>query len=255
MDSRIPSSALWNNEAFAEALLQHLAVATFVIDADHKVIFWNKACEALTGLPAEAVIGTRDHWKGFYPVERPCLADIVLDNTFDQSPGLYKKTRLATQIDGLAAESWITSADGVKRFLEFEAGAICNEQGEIIAVIECLRDRTEKKVLYDDLIETHKKVKLAELRSRINEQRFVLALTSSKGAIWEYSPQTEEIETIPSWEELLGFPKENDRDLKQFWLDQVHPDDREKLDTALQQLRNHKTDLVEVEYRIKNSTG
>ncbi len=138
--------ASWGgNQSFAESLLQHLAVAAFVIDANHQVIFWNRACEKLTGLKAEEVIGTSNHWRGFYPDNRPCLADLVLDNHFSEGAELYSKTKLMSEIDGFAAENWCTSADGVKRFLEFEAGAICNDAGEITAVIECLRDRTKQK--------------------------------------------------------------------------------------------------------------
>ncbi len=138
-------TSIWKNELFAESLLQHLAVATFVIDANHKIIFWNKACENITGLKAEEVIGTRNHWKGFYPGNRPCLSDLVLDNNLSESSELYSKAKQMTEIDGFAAENWCTSADNIRRFLEFEAGAICDDSGEIVAVIECLRDRTKQK--------------------------------------------------------------------------------------------------------------
>lgn len=138
-------TTLWENKLFGESLLQHLAVATFVVDANHKVIFWNKACEKLTGLKAEEVIGTNNQWKGFYPNNRPCLADLVLDNHLSENCELYSKTRLMSEIDGFAAENWCTSANGIQRFLEFEAGAILGESGKIIAVIECLHDRTKQK--------------------------------------------------------------------------------------------------------------
>jgi formate hydrogenlyase transcriptional activator len=58
-----------------QQVFTNLSVAAFAIDSDHKVILWNKACEELTGLKADEVIGTRDHWKGFYKEPRPCLAD------------------------------------------------------------------------------------------------------------------------------------------------------------------------------------
>jgi len=177
-------TSLWNDEFFAESLLQHLAVATFVIDANHKVIFWNKACEKLTGLKAEEVLGTSNQWKGFYPDDRPCLADLVLDNHFTKSSELYSKTRLMIEIDGFAAENWCTTYDGVKRFLEFEAGAICSDTGEITAVIECLRDRTKQKeneqlitemAFYDPLTE------LPNRRLLIERLREEISLTHRQG--------------------------------------------------------------------------
>ena len=52
---------------------------TFVIGRDHRVIYWNRAMEKLTGVKAEDVIGTRDHWRPFYKTERPCMADLAMD--------------------------------------------------------------------------------------------------------------------------------------------------------------------------------
>ena len=46
---------------YAARLLQHLVVPTFVIDADRRVVVWNRACERLTGVPATEVLGTRNH--------------------------------------------------------------------------------------------------------------------------------------------------------------------------------------------------
>src|ERR1700733_10687919 len=66
------------NAAFVLSFIENMAVALFVLDRDGKVIVWNEACEKLTGLAAREVLGTRDHWKGFYPAGRPCLADLAL---------------------------------------------------------------------------------------------------------------------------------------------------------------------------------
>ena len=38
--------------AYAMRLLQHLVVPTFVIDAQRRVVVWNRACERLTGVAA-----------------------------------------------------------------------------------------------------------------------------------------------------------------------------------------------------------
>jgi len=56
---------------FAVNLMQFLAVPTFVLDAEGRVLIWNKACERLTGLPASEVLGTKEHWRGFYDAARP----------------------------------------------------------------------------------------------------------------------------------------------------------------------------------------
>lgn len=244
---------LWESSSFAEALLQHLAVATFVIDANHRVIFWNKACETLTGIKSEEVIGTRDQWRGFYPDKRPCLADLLLDNHFSKSDELYSSASLMTEIDGFAGENWCVSANGIKRYLEFEAGAVCNELGEIVAVIECLRDRTESRVLHDSLLDTNKHLIQAERRALINEKRFQLALSNSKGAVWELDTQSGTLTTTPSWPSLLGFNGSKEQNDKSFWLESIHKDDTERVSSACQALFSKQSQTIDIEYRIRDS--
>jgi len=53
-------------------------VATFAIDTDHVVTHWNSACEQLLGFTAAEMVGTREHWKAFYPQPRACLADLLV---------------------------------------------------------------------------------------------------------------------------------------------------------------------------------
>ena len=77
-------------DAFAEQLLQHMPVPAFVLDTRHRVLIWNKACERLTGLKAEDMIGTDRHWQGFYPAPRPCLADLLLDRSLGKLDSLYE---------------------------------------------------------------------------------------------------------------------------------------------------------------------
>ena len=43
-----------------------MAIPAFVLHRNGKVVLWNTACERLTGIAASDMIGTADHWKGFY---------------------------------------------------------------------------------------------------------------------------------------------------------------------------------------------
>ena len=78
-----------NPTNFAITLMEHLVVPTFVLDADQRVLIWNRACERLTGIPAHEVIGTRDHWRAFYDTPRPCLADLLARNDWSLIDKLY----------------------------------------------------------------------------------------------------------------------------------------------------------------------
>ena len=64
-------------------LVQGAPIPEFVIDSNHRVIFWNRALEEYSGLTASAIVGSKDHWKAFYPSQRPCLADLIVDGNTD----------------------------------------------------------------------------------------------------------------------------------------------------------------------------
>jgi diguanylate cyclase (GGDEF)-like protein len=131
---------------FAENLLEHAAAAVFVIDAEHRVVIWNRACEELTGLPAAAVKGTDGHWRAFYGQPRHCLADFMVSGDAAGLSAGYEHHERSTLVqEGLRAEGWRVMADGRRRYLLFNAAPIRNKQGEIIAAIQTLEDLTERK--------------------------------------------------------------------------------------------------------------
>ena len=59
-----------------ERLIQSCAVPTFVIDSQHRVILWNKASEALTGVMAAQVIAADDLEKVFEIFRRAGRQDV-----------------------------------------------------------------------------------------------------------------------------------------------------------------------------------
>jgi two-component system NtrC family sensor kinase len=129
-----------------ERLIQSCAVPTFVIDNRHRVILWNRACEALTGMKAGEIIGTADLGKVFYGYERPVLADFVIDSNIEEVPGNYEVHAHSLLIpDGLQAERWYTDRDGKERYIFFDAAPIRNNLGETIAAVETLQDITDRK--------------------------------------------------------------------------------------------------------------
>ena len=52
---------------------------TFVIDRDHRIIYWNRACEELTGFSRHEMVGTYRYWLPFYTHERPSMASLVVE--------------------------------------------------------------------------------------------------------------------------------------------------------------------------------
>jgi len=135
-----------NEKEFAENLLEHAAAPIFVIDANHRVLFWNRACEELTGLKTTEVKGTDEHWRAFYDHRRPCLADFIIHGNLDRIPEFYGPSEPAELIDeGVQVEGWRTTLSGAHRYIIFRAAPLRNKKGDIIAATETLEDITERK--------------------------------------------------------------------------------------------------------------
>ncbi|MCZ2112867.1 MAG: diguanylate cyclase [Anaerolineae bacterium] len=128
-------------------LLDELVTPTFVLSPDGKVIIWNRALERLTGVLSATVLGTDRHWHAFYPEPRPCLADLVLQGKMTDSETLYAQ---AHDLNGTAiasyAENWIeVPHTGARLYVGINAGAVFDEKGNLIGVVETINDMTAQK--------------------------------------------------------------------------------------------------------------
>lgn len=160
--------ALMKEKEFLNNLLHGSAIATFVLDPQHRVLLWNQACEELTGMKAADVIGTSLHWQAFYSVERPCLVDIVIDGRTDQLHHLYEHaSRSALTPEGLQAEGHYSDLNGQARYIMFYAAPIRNGDGSLLGAIETLQDITEQKNLEAQLFQSQKMEAIGQLAGGI----------------------------------------------------------------------------------------
>ncbi len=132
---------------FALKLMELLVIPTFVVDANCKVIIWNRACERLTGTAAWEVLGTSDHWRSFYEEQRPTLADLVIQGRSAELHRLYRQHARRNDADNnLCAENWCDMPRvGRRRYLAADASPIFDADGKLVAVVETLRDVTDEK--------------------------------------------------------------------------------------------------------------
>ena len=127
------------------AVLDGMNVPTFVIDAEHKILFWNNALEQMTGIPEEDVMGTSNQWRGFYPDVRSTLADLVIDKIKDIPKSLYGHIQPSRYVkNGLHSEGWL-EVNNELRYVIFDAVPVTDDAGNILAAVETLQDITEHK--------------------------------------------------------------------------------------------------------------
>lgn len=186
--------------AFAITLMEHLVVPTFVLDAEQRVLIWNLACERLTGVPAAEVVGTRDHWRAFYEAPRPCLADLVATKGYEQIADLYTVFEDPAEPSfGVHAENWCwMPRRGERLYLAVDAGPVFDESGKLIAVVETLRDITEKHLAQTKVEEQASLLKAhfdehqreTELARRILDHQIRSDLMQQAGVSYSVIPAT-----------------------------------------------------------------
>lgn len=140
------------------SLIEGSPIPTFVIQKDHKVLYWNKALEELSRIKAAEVTDTNQHWRAFYKMERPCMADLIVDETLetvsDWYSGKFKKSPLIE--DAYQAVDFFPDIGDGGRWLRFTAAAIKDSRGRIFGAIETLEDFTEQKIAEEELFRIKK---------------------------------------------------------------------------------------------------
>jgi two-component system NtrC family sensor kinase len=129
-------------------------VPTFVIDSQHIVTFWNKACERMTGIPAERIIGTRDHWRPFYSTQQPLLADLIVSGNDEaaikDSDAVMGITLVLPQVH-YTKETFFPDMGDNGLWFCVSASPLSDASGKVVGAIETLQDISRQKTAESEL--------------------------------------------------------------------------------------------------------
>lgn len=131
----------------AEGIISGSPIPMYVLDRSHRVIYWNKACEKLTGYSAAQMIGTDRHWMPFYPRKRLTLADLVLDQDIARIRELYRHMHLrpSSMVEGgYQAEHFFPDLGPKGTHLYFNAAPILDDKGQPQAAVVTYQDFSER---------------------------------------------------------------------------------------------------------------
>ncbi len=161
--------ALLESERKLFSIVQGSFIPSFVIDREHRILYWNRAIEELTGLRSEDMVGTSQHWRAFYSEQRPCMADLLVDHTFEAIPRWYagKASQSSLIEDAYDATDFFPELGDRGKWLRFTASIIKNSEGNIIGATETLEDITERKSAEDQLRAAHQQLK--ESRQQLSD--------------------------------------------------------------------------------------
>lgn len=155
MDASLPEAATPGQHAatMAAALLQALPLAAYALDGQGRVVFWNPDCESLTGLAAERVLGTCEHWRAFHANPAPSLADLLREGCLERLGEHWPEASVLDQgPDWARVAGWrLLPLQARRCYLELGVRGVRDATGALVAVIETLHDRTREKTTEQEL--------------------------------------------------------------------------------------------------------
>ena len=143
-----------------EGILEGLPVPTFVIDRGHRIIYWNRACEELTGFSRHEMVGTYRYWLPFYTHERPSMASLVVEQNIKALEKFFgdKNLKPSPNLPGAyEAYEYFPNFRGRERYLYHTASPIYDDEGRIQGAVQVILDMTEREQLARELMDSEDK--------------------------------------------------------------------------------------------------
>ncbi|MCA1945265.1 MAG: PAS domain-containing sensor histidine kinase [Desulfovibrio sp.] len=193
-------------------IIEFLPDATFVVDANRRIVFWNKAMEEMTGRSKQEMLGKSniEYSLAFYREPKPLLIDLF----FDPQPEASLRYRaLERRGETYIADVFVPHlAGGRGAHVHGIASPLRDENGTLIGAIESIRDITQRVAAEEalrsarDEMERQVEARTAELRlanARLQEMDQLKSLFLSSASHELRTPLTS----------VLGFVKLIQRDL------------------------------------------
>jgi len=208
-----------------QTLADHSPDQIFRVDGNHRYVLVNRRLAEVTGIPEDQWIGHTHHEVGM-PQALCALWDQFFTEVFEA---------------GRAREYEYVYAgrEGTRHYL----GRLVpehDEDGEVKSLLGITRDVTERKLAEEQLVE--------------GEQRYRALVEDMNAIVWELDLAGERYSFVSRRAELfLGYPISQWTD-RRFWIDHIHPEDRQRCitycDARIQQGRDHA-----IEYRMQAANG
>jgi len=176
--------ALQESEQKLKATVYGSPIPQFVIDRDHRVVYWNKALEELTGRKTEEMVGSDNYWSAFYKERRPCMCDLLVDGNAGSIPdwygAQYRRSRLVA--DAFEVTDFFPDLRDGGKWLFFTAATIKDSEGNVIGAMETLEDVTGRIKAEMEIHQLN-----SELEQRIVERTAQLQATNKELEAFSYS--------------------------------------------------------------------
>ena len=203
------------------------SIGTFDWDIETGVSKWTPELEAIYGLPPGGFPGTHSAWE-----------DLVHPD--DRALSVQKEKEAFETGMPVEAEWRTILLDGRIRWIFGRWQVFKNAAGKPLRMMGVNMDVTDRKYMEEAL--------------RQSEERFRLAARATNDAIWDIDFTNGTVSWNETYATLYGRPPETSKSW-QWWIDRIHPDDRERTSGGLRTAINGSESTWTCEYRFQRVDG
>jgi PAS domain S-box-containing protein len=174
-------------------------IGSFDWNTETRVNTWTPELEAMYGLPPGGFPGTQEAWE-----------DLVHP---DDRVRVVQRAKESLETGAPAKEEWrVIWLDGSVHWIAGRWQVFKNAADEQLHMMGINIDITDRKNMEEAL--------------RQSEERLRLAIEATNDAIWDIDLKTGAVSWNDTYSTLYGRPERADS--LQFWIDRIHPEDRER---------------------------
>jgi two-component system, cell cycle sensor histidine kinase and response regulator CckA len=217
--------ALRRERDFSSAVIDTVGALIVVLDADGRIVEFNRSCEQITGYTYEELRG-KPLWECLLlPAEAGRVKSLFEELSGEELPRQFENY-------------WVTK-DGRKRLIAWQNTALMDETGEVEFVIGTGIDVTDQRKAEDDL--------------KNSEERFRSLVQNSSDILMLAGPDASLTYVSDSVERIMGY-RPSDL-LGKIGFDFVHPEDLDEVAARFSQLVSKPGSIVTVESRAHHKNG
>jgi PAS domain S-box-containing protein len=192
-------------------------------------LWWGEGIETVMGYKKEEYEGDLDFWKNHIHEE---------DRDRIVTSMMSAETSDAVEWE---AEYRFIAADGGVRTVNDSAVLIRDEKGELLRIIGAMVDIT-KLLEYQEALQRER-------------NRFELIAKSSNDVLYDLNLETGTIWWSEGWQTRFGYSPDEVENSFTWWLENVHPEDKERINDSVSAAIDDGSDFWVGRYRIKNGEG
>ena len=217
------------SELMLRAAAHQAHVAYFEDDFVTSRVSWSEQGSRILGLPGpNARSVTWDEWLQFvHPDDRHMFAEDRARATRGESES--------------AMRFRLVRPDGTLRYVETHVEISRDERGRPVRAVGAIQDVTEREWSAQAL--------------RGSQERLQLALQATGLGPWDWDLRTNTVDFSPEWKRQLGYEPDEITHRYEEWESRLHPDDRERVLTALRDYLTGRQQEYATEFRMRHKDG